>query len=103
MAASNEGSSDVPIAFTQFLAARAASEEKGESQDLQSGLEGQAFDKETFLQALREFKCLWDTSEPNYKDRFMKVNVWSTLPSLFNQEGMSTSKLESYPFHFVQN
>ena len=69
MAANNEGSSDVPIAFSQFLAAGAASEENSEAQDLQSGLEGQAFDKETFIQALREFKCLWDTSDPNYKNR----------------------------------
>lgn len=33
-------------------------------------------DKELFLQALREFKCLWDTSDKNYKNRTMKRNAW---------------------------
>ena len=87
MAANNEGSSDVPIIFSQHLAAGAASEENSEAQDIQSGLEGQVFDKETFLQAVREFKCLWDTSDSNYENRTMKVNAWNTLSSLFNQEG----------------
>ena len=91
MAGKNEGSSDVPIIFSQFLAAGAASEENNEAQDIQSGLEGQVFDKETFLQAVREFKCLWDTSNSNYINRTVKVNAWNTFSSLFNQEGMSNS------------
>ena len=45
------------------------------------------FDKEMFLQALREFKCLWDTSDSNYKNRSMKMNASNFLSNMFNQEG----------------
>lgn len=44
-------------------------------------------DKELFLQALRDFKCLWDTSDANYKNRTMKLNAWGSLAQMFNQEG----------------
>ena len=89
MAANNEGSSDAhQLALSQFLSVRSASEVDSQLQESQSLAEGHTFDKEMFLQALREFKCLWDTSDPNYKNRTMKVNAWNILSSLFNQEGM---------------
>ena len=44
-------------------------------------------DKELFLQALRGFACLWNTSDANYKNRTMKMNAWNCLSQMFNQEG----------------
>ena len=49
--------------------------------------ETKEFDKEMFLQALRDFKCLWDTSDANYKNTTMKLNAWKSLSLMFNQEG----------------
>ena len=84
----SEHSADVQMIISEYLAAQTASEET-DSQvvESQSILESFAFDKETFLQALREFKGLWDTSDANYKNRNMKVNAWNTLSKMFNQEG----------------
>ena len=44
-------------------------------------------DKEQFLQALRSFPCIWDTSDGNYKNRTMKLNAWNCLSQMFNHEG----------------
>ena len=44
-------------------------------------------DKELFLQALRDYTCLWDTSDTNYKNRTMKLNAWKSLSQMFRQEG----------------
>ena len=46
-------------------------------------------DKEQFLQALRSFHCIWDTSDRNYKNGTMKLNAWNCLSQLFNHEGKS--------------
>ena len=45
------------------------------------------FDKEMFLEALRRYRCLWDTNDPSYKNRTMKVNSWKQLATMFKQEG----------------
>lgn len=58
--------------------------------------ETKEFDKEMFLQALRDFKCLWDTSDANYKNRTMKLNGWKSLSQMFNQEGKYTNSLLDY-------
>ena len=55
--------------------------------------ESKKFDKEMFLQALGDFKCLWDTSDANYKNRTMKLNAWKSLSQMFNQEGKYTNSL----------
>ena len=46
-----------------------------------------AFDKEAFIEVVRQYKCLWDTNDRNYKNRSMKINAWNDLSILFNQEG----------------
>ena len=48
------------------------------------------FDKGLFMQALHEFKCLWDTNDSNYKNRKMKVNAWNALSQMFSQESSIT-------------
>ena len=50
-------------------------------------VESGELDKELFLQALRGFACLWNTSDANYKNRTMKMNGWNCLSQMFNQEG----------------
>ena len=44
-------------------------------------------DKEQFLQALKSFPSIWDTSDGNYKDRIMKLNAWNCLSQMFNHDG----------------
>ena len=46
-----------------------------------------AFGKEVFIEAVRQYKCLWDTNDRNYKNRSMKINAWNDLSSLFNKDG----------------
>ena len=55
--------------------------------------EQQVLDKELFLQTLREYKCLWDTSDSNYKNRNMKLNAWNALSQIFSQEGEHFSQV----------
>ncbi|XP_046841156.1 uncharacterized protein LOC124435262 [Xenia sp. Carnegie-2017] len=83
MATSNEETTEVELIITELPH---SSEVDSQSQKSNFSVEGNTFDKEMFLQALREYKCLWDTSDPNYKNRNMKVNAWNALSSLFNQE-----------------
>ena len=49
------------------------------------------FDKEAFIEALRHYHCLWDTSSPSYKNRTIKSNCWKELSTLFNREGKENS------------
>ena len=94
MATSNEETTEVELIITELPH---SSEVASQSQKSNFSVEGNTFDKEMFLQALREYKCLWDTSDPNYKNRNMKVNAWNALSSLFNQEGMSFFHFYSFP------
>ena len=81
MVALNDGRNDAQLVNPQVLPIISTIE-------VDSQLPEYAFNKETFLQALREYKCLWDTSDPNYKNRNMKLNARQILSSLFNQDGM---------------
>ncbi|XP_065641180.1 uncharacterized protein LOC124815057 [Hydra vulgaris] len=47
---------------------------------------GSEFDKESFIEAVSKFRCLWDTNEKSYKDRNVKVNSWKQLSVIFNQD-----------------
>ena len=38
-----------------------------------------AFDKEAFIEAVRQYKCVWDTDDHKYKNRSMKINAWNDL------------------------
>ena len=43
-------------------------------------------DKEIFIEAVRDFRCLWDTNCPAYKERQTKINAWNSLSKMFNQD-----------------
>ena len=45
------------------------------------------FDKELFIQEIRNHRCLWDTNNPSYKDRNMKANAWTHLSIVFHVDG----------------
>ena len=47
------------------------------------------FDKEAFSEAVRRFRCLWDTNDRTYKDRNIKANAWRHLALVFQREGKS--------------
>lgn len=53
-------------------------------------------DKEMFLQALRDYSCLWDTSNINYKNRTMKLNAWKSLSRMFQREGKCSKLMEDF-------
>ena len=72
---------DISLVVLQFLAGSASLENQPEQ------LSELPFDKELFLQALREYKCLWDISDSNYKNRTMKLNSWTALSLMFRQDG----------------
>ena len=44
-------------------------------------------DKELFLEALRQYKCLWDTNDPSFKERNKKINAWKQLSQAFKTDG----------------
>ena len=44
-------------------------------------------DKEIFIETVRDFRCLWDTNCPAYKERQTKINAWNSLSKMFNQDG----------------
>ena len=71
---------DISLVVLQFLAGSASLENQPEQ------LSELPFDKELFLQALREYKCLWDTSDSN-SNRTMKLNSWTALSLMFRQDG----------------
>ena len=90
MAAVGEGEAQqVQKLITEFLASQSQQPPNNGDQNMLDNMaqESGEFDKELFLQALRDFKCLWDTSDPNYKSRTMKLNAWKSLSQMFNQEG----------------
>ena len=45
------------------------------------------FDKELFIEEIRPFGCLWNTSLPSYKDRTVKANAWKKLSQIFDRDG----------------
>ena len=45
------------------------------------------FDKELFIEELRQLGCLWNTSLPSYKDRTVKANAWKKLSQIFDRDG----------------
>ena len=45
------------------------------------------FDKETFIEALRQFPSLWDINLASYKDRTVKANAWKCLSTTFRKDG----------------
>ena len=45
------------------------------------------FDKELFIEELRQLGCLWNTSLPSYKDRNVKANAWKNLSQIFDRDG----------------
>nr|XP_047127880.1 uncharacterized protein LOC124808777 [Hydra vulgaris] len=47
---------------------------------------GGEFDKESFIEAVCKFRCLWDTNEKSYKNRNVKVNSLKQLSVIFNQD-----------------
>lgn len=54
------------------------------------------FDKEFFIEEVRQLRCLWDTSNPSYKDRTVKANAWKKLSQIFDRDGKGELKS-----HFV--
>ena len=45
------------------------------------------FDKELFIEEIRQLGCLWNTSLPSYKDRTVKANAWKKLSQIFDRDG----------------
>ncbi|CAB3989361.1 Hypothetical predicted protein [Paramuricea clavata] len=45
------------------------------------------FDKEFFIEEVRQLSCLWDTSSSLYKDRTVKANAWKKLSEIFDRDG----------------
>jgi len=43
--------------------------------------------KELFLEAVRQFQCVWDTTHNLYKDRNAKANALKQLSAMFNVDG----------------
>ena len=58
-------------------------EEQTPKQQMQTAA---GFSKELFLEAVRHFKCLWDTSERSYKERNTKANAWKQLAITFTTD-----------------
>ena len=69
---------DVTCAFVQ------SGEETGNADE---GSED--FDKETFIEAVRRFQCLWDTNDRAHKGRNIKANARRHLALVFQREGKS--------------
>ena len=44
------------------------------------------FEKEAFVEAVREMRCLWDLNHPMYKDRTAKQNAWKKLSAMFSKD-----------------
>lgn len=49
--------------------------------------ESPQFEKDSFIEAVRELPCLWDVNCPEYKDRNIKNNAWKQLSVMFGEEG----------------
>lgn len=49
-------------------------------------------DKEFFIEEVRQLSCLWDTSNPSYKDRTVKANAWKKLSEIFDRDGKGELK-----------
>ena len=45
------------------------------------------FDKEFFIEEVMQLSCLWDTSNPSYKDITVKANAWQKLSEIFDRDG----------------
>ena len=45
------------------------------------------FVKESFIEAVRKFWCLWDTNDSTYTDRNIKANAWKHLAAVFQRDG----------------
>lgn len=44
------------------------------------------FDKETFIDAVKELRSIWDVTHSLYKDRNARTNSWKKLSSMFGKE-----------------
>ncbi|CAB4040215.1 Hypothetical predicted protein [Paramuricea clavata] len=44
------------------------------------------FDKEFFIEEVRQLSCLWDTNSSLYKDRTVKSNAWKKLSEIFDRD-----------------
>lgn len=53
-------------------------------------------DKETFIEAIRNFGCLWDTKDPAYKQRNRKANAWKQLSEMFKTDCEFVKKFRSF-------
>ena len=56
------------------------------------------FDKETFIEAIRDLPSLWDINHPSYHMRPVKNNAWNKLSVMFWKDGMSKSLLKGIYF-----
>ena len=55
------------------------------------------FDKEVFLETLRQFKCLWDTNDPTFTKEIKR----SMRASNFHKFSKKMVSLKLYYLHFV--
>ena len=56
------------------------------------------FDKETFIEAIRDLPSLWDINHPSYHMRPVKNNAWNKLSVMFGKDGMSKSLFKDIYF-----
>ena len=44
------------------------------------------FHKELFIEEVRKYRCLWDLTSADYKDRNMKNNAWINIGVVFRKD-----------------
>ena len=48
------------------------------------------FETELFIEQVRAFPCLWNTSLSSYKDKTAKTNAWEGISKIFKKDGMDS-------------
>ena len=56
------------------------------------------FDKETFIEAIRDLPSLWDINHPSYHMRPVKNNAWNKLSVMFGKDVMSKKFVKRHIF-----
>ncbi len=83
-----EAGNDAGASSTHFLCPSPA-EGNDVPEPADDGLveEDSFFDTESFIEAIRNERCLWDTSCLSYRDRNKKANAWEKLGRQCNKNG----------------
>ena len=58
-------------------------------------------DKDLFLEAIRQYRCLWDINTESYKERNAKLNAWRELAHTFGHDGSSVGIAQSSHIHCI--